>query len=144
MVTLKSHGTRDGDVAVDLDHRDVVRGKWTQARTWRDLDPQTHYRHSPGAISYPPKEWGSVRSTSTYQLFHTPLSIAVCQPLLSSSYDRQDPDGIFMQGLTNLLESLLIVGEALQYNAEQQIPILLQRGYSVPVKTQAPWLDGSS
>lgn len=48
MVTLKSHGTRDGDVAVDLDHRDVVRGKWTQARTWRDLDPQTHYRHSPG------------------------------------------------------------------------------------------------
>lgn len=33
MLTLESHGMKDEDVAGDLDHRDVVRGKWTQART---------------------------------------------------------------------------------------------------------------
>lgn len=70
MVTWKSHGMRDGDVVVRLDHRDVVRGRWTKARELtRSRSLKDTLNALIGAISYPPREWGSVRCAAALSAF---------------------------------------------------------------------------
>jgi hypothetical protein len=95
MMPLESHGTKDVCVAIDPDHHDVVRGRSTQAKAYRELDPRRHphTQHALfGVISYPPREWGSIRCTATLSAFpHT----AKHKWLLLSFWDRPDHDDLF-------------------------------------------------